>query len=97
MDFEELQERLMPLLHELLAIRLAYSRSWNNVETKVSKRKLKVKWFSPKNPTDKQKKGFMNKEVFPFNPDTLFDECKEQYRKQYKEAKVAEYGEPDAK
>jgi hypothetical protein len=77
MTWDELQDKLTPILHEILALRLAKSKHWNNVEPKYSKRKLKIRWFDPK-----AKDGSSEtKDVYPFNVDTLTKEIATQFRR----------------
>ncbi len=77
MDFEELKDDLMPTLHKLLAKRLPYNRTWNNVKVIEGKRKMKIVWFEAKNPTDHSKV----RDVYPFNADTLTHQIAVQFDK----------------
>ena len=83
MDFDELKEDLMPVLHKLLAKRLPYNRTWGNVKVIEGKRKMKIVWFEPKNPTDLSKE----RDVFPFNAETLTHMIAVQFGKLNKDIK----------
>ena len=77
MNFDRLQELLMPTLHEILANRLKYNRTWNNVKIVTGKRVMKIIWFDAKNPTDHSK----IRDVKPFNSTTLLHQIGVQYDK----------------
>ena len=77
MTFDNLKDRLMPVLHEILEERLKYNRTWNNVKVIEKKRVMKIVWFDPKNPTDHSK----IRDVKPFNSDTLTHQIGVQFKK----------------
>jgi len=77
MSFEELQAKLMPVLHEVLALRLVHNRTWDNVEVSTTKRYMDIKWCSPK----KGDGSSQTKRVQPFNADTLTKEIATQFNR----------------
>ncbi len=85
MDFDELQKRLMPILQEILVLRLVESRSWNNVSLDTGKRHLDVTWQDAKDGNTQTQK----KRVQPFNATTLCAEIATQFNKLQRETKDA--------
>ena len=79
MDFEDLQDKLLPLLQDILAERLLWSREWNNVSIKTGHRFLEIRWFEPK--TQEGQDVFSSRKVSPFNAQTLICEIKRQFIK----------------
>lgn len=68
MDFEKLRsEHGMAWLNGLLALRLGYNRTWNDVAVEEGTNKFRIIWSDPKNPTDHSKM----REIKPYNTYTL--------------------------
>lgn len=86
-DFDDLQADLMPHLDKILAKRLLLNRTWNNVKVVTGKKNMKIVWFDAKNPTDHSK----IRDITPFDPHTLYQQCEIQYGKLQRDIKNA-YG-----
>jgi len=83
LTFGAVADSLMPTLHLILAHRLRYNRTWNNVKVVTGKRNMKIIWFEAKNPTDHSK----TRDVKPFNIRTLTHQIAVQFEKLEKDRK----------
>ena len=83
MNFEELQDKLIPILQEILVLRLPRSRSWNNVSLETGKRYLDITWCDAKD----SKPTTQTKRIQPFNAETLCQEVATQWRKLQEDSK----------
>lgn len=83
MTFDTLQDKLMPVLEEVLALRLVHSRNWDNVSISTGKRYMDICWCSAKNGKDTTQ----TKRVAPFNAETLCQELATQFTKLQEESK----------
>ena len=84
--FDEFSDRLMPILHELLVLRLAYNRTFNNVSIETEPRFMDICWQDPKDGKDYTQ----TKQVKPFNANTLCMELAVQFEKLQKDHKEAQ-------
>jgi len=83
--WDEYLKRELPMLEEILALRLRYSREWDNVELVVGKRTMKIRWISPKTQPEAGDNVFSERRIAPFNAETLGAEKARQLRKLLKE------------
>ena len=86
MDFDALVAKEMPILQEILALRLAVSRTWDNVEIHTTKRYMDIKWCCPK----KKDGSSQLKRVQPFNAENLLKEVWSQWGKLQVDIKQAQ-------
>lgn len=77
MSFDELTGELLPVLHEILVLRLSVNRTWNNVSLETGQRYMDICWQDPKNMDGSSQ----TKRVAPFNADTLCREISYQFNK----------------
>lgn len=67
----------MPILQEILVLRLPHSKTWNNVSIETGARYLDICWCAAKDGTDTTQ----TKRVFPFNANSLCKEIATQWAK----------------
>ena len=84
MTFDEWSKH-MDELKEVLTQRLMYNRNWENVQLRVKKTFLEIKWFNPKKLEDfydpEGKMIFKITRIAPLNLNTLKEEVSRQTKK----------------
>ena len=80
-----LHETSLPALHWILAKRLRYSRSWNNVKVVTKKKTLDIFWYDSKTKVDPKGKKVFSSRTIPLSRKSLDNEIDRQILRYLKE------------